>query len=105
MAMINNDENDFFVDAKRLIQELLNQNTSNLDFESNETVRHYISHDEYEMAFEGLFIDLMKLGAVNWPEKPSTYMELGEKLGLDHDSVFDGNFWENFTHFITNKDH
>lgn len=40
--MKNNDENDFFVDAKHLIQELLNQNASNLDAESNEAVQHYI---------------------------------------------------------------
>lgn len=94
------ENSDFFISSAILIQDLLDQNSSSLDSESVDAVQHYISHDEYEMAFEGLFIDLMILGKIKSNKNLSVYMELGKNLGLEQGSVFDGDFWLKLTEFI-----
>lgn len=93
-------EREFFTKAFKLIQGLLDRNASKLDSESIEAVQHYISHDEYEMAFEGLFIDLMALGEITSEENLATYVELGKKMALDQSTVFDGDFWSIFMRFV-----
>ncbi len=50
-----------FEKTKKLINELIDKNNEYLDTESKEAILNYIEHDEYEMAFEGLFIELIKL--------------------------------------------
>jgi len=62
-----------------------------LDVETVDAVRHYIDHDEYEMAFEGLCLDLLdqKVKDVDWP----LCIALARRLGLDKESVFDPGFW------------
>ena len=41
---------------------MLARNADTLERDTQEFVLHYLNHDEHEMAFEGLFLDLMKLG-------------------------------------------
>lgn len=53
---------EIFLRANNLLRRLLDANKPNLDLKSIDAVLHYLDHDEYEMAFEGLFIDLMTLG-------------------------------------------
>lgn len=64
-------------------------------------VMHYIDHDEYEMAFEGLFLEIFN--ANFWPKNHDIkyWTNLGEKLGLCESSVFDGNFWQKLIDFKT----
>ena len=44
------------------IEDVLARNADTLERDTQEFVLHYLNHDEHEMAFEGLFLDLMKLG-------------------------------------------
>jgi len=52
---------DFLDKNKDFISNILLRVRSELDDESIKTVEHYIQYDEYEMAFEVLFIEIMKL--------------------------------------------
>lgn len=52
------------------------------------------------MAFEGLFIDLIKSQKIASDKDLNVYVELGKKFNLEEDSVFDGYFWPKFTAFI-----
>ena len=73
-----------------------------LDEESIEAVQHYLDHDEYEMAFEGLFIEIMKLQNVpeiNFRES----REVAKLLNLHKESVFDTDFWSKFDDFTERK--
>ena len=93
-------DKSYWLNVENHIQALLNLCKDSLDLESVEAVQHYIDHDEYEMAFEGLFIELMKLGRLpnigNWND----YLDLGHSLGLDKESVFDAEFWPRFESFV-----
>lgn len=86
---MNNTDFEYVKDFIDSILELL-KNT--LDKETINAVQHYLSHDKYEMAFEGLFIDIMDL-----PEVPEIDFlksrKIGQLLKLDKESVFDFNFW------------
>jgi hypothetical protein len=84
---------------KEFIQMTLESIQLKLDKESIDFVSHYINHDEYEMAFEGLFIEIMKLAKapkIDFIESK----KVGELLKLDEESVFDFEFWEKFEEYI-----
>ena len=85
--------------AKSFITSLLADVKEQLDEESIEAVEHYVDHDEYEMAFEGLFIELIKLNI-----KPSIdtkkILEIGKFLNLNQDSVFDDTFWDKLINYL-----
>ena len=73
------------------VQSVLDEHGDSLPAESVEAVRHYLEHDEYEIAFEGLCLDLMtaKSSGVDW----TRCRELGRRLGLHEESVLDIDFW------------
>lgn len=97
--MNNSNEKQYWLTLEKILQDLLNQFTNKLDIESIESVQHYLDHSEYEMAFEGLFIELMKLN-INFTEvELKKYIALGEELGLSEDSVFDSEFWVKFLQY------
>ena len=57
-------------------------------------VRHYLDHDEPEMAFEGLILELIAAEA-----KPFDFDKwrcLGLEMGVDTESVFEADFWCKF---------
>jgi hypothetical protein len=70
-----------------------------LDPKTMTAVLHYLNHDEYEMAFEGLFIDIMQL-----KQRPNIDFEeclsVAKLLRLDQETVFDMHFWEKFEVYI-----
>ena len=80
-------------EIKKDIEILLNEYKNLFDNKTNNAIKHYIEHDEYEMAFEGLFIDIIKQN--NWISDKSItyYLEIGMQLSLDKESVFDPDFW------------
>lgn len=90
---------DFKV-ANKLIRQLLQENSSELDEESQEFARHYLDHDEYELAFEGLFLGLITHGTMKSSEKLNTYVALGKSLKLDKESIIDAHFWSKLLHFV-----
>ena len=59
-------------------------------------VKHYLAVGEYEMALEILCLDVM-----HRPEVRLAHLEelgaLAKRLGLDQESVYDADFWKNFT--------
>ncbi len=101
--MTNTSTEEFWLIAEKSIQTLLNKFTSLLDSESMDAVQYYIDRDEYEMAFEGLFIELMKAKAFIDKSEMELYLKLGQDLGLDEDSVFDSNFWNKFKIYVEQK--
>src|SRR5690606_38890134 len=70
-----------------------------LDKESIDSVYHYLDHDEFEMAFEGLFLEIMRLERI--PEIDLLKSkQVGKLLKLNEESVFDYNFWEKFDNYV-----
>jgi len=74
-----------------------------LSDETITAVRHYLDHDEYEMAVEGLFIDIMQLTVI--PDSLSSKMciDLAKSVDLDKEVVFLNDFWEIFLAFCHDK--
>ena len=81
------------------IRELLQSQKSILGTETEKAVLHYLNHNEYEMAFEGLFIDFMELDY--WPDgcNIDQWTKTGFRLGLSKESVFKGSFWDDLMRF------
>lgn len=94
------DDKDIFDEANRLLREAFVCNRRYLNDESVRAVTHYLNHDEYEMAFEGLFLDLMEVNIFENPEILEQCYILGKLLGLDKESVFDVDFWKKFSEFV-----
>ena len=66
-------------------------------------VRHYYEHGEYEMAFEGLLIELTSLGIYPDNFKFSKWKEIAIHYGLDKESIFDEFIWEKFMRWGADK--
>ncbi|MBD0384112.1 hypothetical protein [Paenibacillus sedimenti] len=64
--------------------------------EGIDAIMHYYRHDEYEMAFEGLLIELTKVGQYPPNFVFHEWKELGEHYKLDKESIFDELIWEKF---------
>jgi hypothetical protein len=67
-----------------------------LSIEDIKEVERYFYHSEYEMAFEGLLIELTKLR--KYP-KGFNFLEwkaLGEHFKIDKEFIFDEAIWEKF---------
>lgn len=94
--MTNIKKETFWVNTEHLLQALLDKNSEQLDAETVEAVQHYLDHSEYEMAYEGLFIELIKLDQNPKNIDFSIYTDLGKKLKLDVESVFDSDFWKKY---------
>ena len=61
-----------------------------------EEVRHFYEHGEYEMSFEGLVIELMKVRKYPNNFNLNEWRELAISYGLNKETVFDGEFWVKF---------
>ena len=86
--------------AQKKTELLLQQCEGILCAEAADDVRHYIEHGEPEMAFEGLFIELMRIGRVPESVDKKSCVKLGEYLNLDVETVLDDDFWIKFTEFL-----
>jgi hypothetical protein len=94
-----NDTNDIYVKANLLLRLVLAEYKNKLDSESISTIKHYLDHDEYEMAFEGLFLDLMKENTCIDKKILIECISIGKELNIDQSSVFDSEFWTKFINF------
>lgn len=83
------------------IQYSLELMESKLDKASINEVRHYLMHNEYEMAFEGLFIEIIKLGEASNIDLVKS-LDIGRALKLDKHSVFEHDFWKKLEDFVGN---
>ncbi len=59
-------------------------------------VDHYYIHGEYEMAFEGLIIELMKTKQAPSGYNFKQWCDLICEMGLNKAPVFDGNLYSKF---------
>lgn len=91
--------NDKFEVARLFITSVLKELEPFLNIESIDAVTHYLKHDEYEMAFEGLFLDIMHLNQYPDIDYKQARM-IGEDLSLNKESVFDSDFWPRFITYI-----
>lgn len=82
------------------IVSLLEAYSDILDTDTYSAVTHYLEHGEYEMAYEGLFIDLIDAKFEIQKIDIKYYLTLGVKLNLDKESVFKGDFWKCLTNYI-----
>ncbi|WP_207513119.1 hypothetical protein [Longitalea luteola] len=95
-------ENETAIQAESFIREVLSVVASNLEKDLIDFVKHYLYHAEYEMAFEGLFIAIMNFDTVpviDWRRS----IEVGKKLKLDVESIYDENFWTRFSKYVEGK--
>jgi hypothetical protein len=63
-------------------------------------VRHYYDHGEYEMAFEGLVIELVKENKYPQSFVSAEWENLGIEFGLNKESIFDYYFWNKFIEWL-----
>nr|WP_208450335.1 hypothetical protein [Burkholderia anthina] len=96
---MNKNEVDYrFVKDQLLL--LLEDYEGELGRETVDSVRHFIGHGEYEMAYEGLFIDLMDIRFDPNEINVDIYQKIGEDLNLNEERVFDEGFWEKFEDYL-----
>jgi len=76
--------------------------SDSIDNESVQIINYYLAHDEYEMSFEILFIEIMLL-----KQPPGidflTALDIGKKIRLDQESIFDSNFWNKFEKYVASQ--
>ncbi|CAN7437753.1 hypothetical protein [Rhizobium sp. LjRoot258] len=72
---------------------------ADLDAESVEVIGLYLDNREYEMAFEGLFLELIKSGKTI-KLNASECMGMARQLKLDKETVFDYQFWSKFEAYL-----
>ncbi|MET3195165.1 hypothetical protein [Bacillus sp. OAE603] len=67
-----------------------------LDTEAIKEVEHYYNQGEYEMAFEGLLIELIQIR--KYPKRFifNDWKELSEVYNIENESVFDESIWPKF---------
>jgi hypothetical protein len=85
---------------KSSIEAILNSVSHKLERSLIEQVLHYIEHDEFEMAFEILFIELMNTKHLPLLDYKKS-RQIGELLELDKETIFDPSFWEKFIDFTS----
>jgi hypothetical protein len=59
-------------------------------------IEHYFNHSEYEMALEGLLIELTNLQKYPSGFNFLEWKALGEHYKLDKETVFDASIWTKF---------
>lgn len=72
-----------------------------LDKEVFNEVMHFYKHDEYEIAIEGLLIEMIKVHKYPRNISADIITELVVYYRLNLESVFDYNFWGNYTEWIS----
>ncbi len=74
-----------------------------LSTETIDAVTHYVDSDEYEMAAEGLLIDVMELEQLPDDFKKEDCLKLARLCNLDKEIVFCPDFWEQLNAFCSVK--
>ena len=88
-----------WTEIKEYIEELLNDRKDDFDNETISFIRHYLKHDELEMAFEALFIEIIKLKKYSFNNTKKA-KDIALILKLDKESIFDSVFWKKFEFFL-----
>ncbi|WP_240477177.1 hypothetical protein [Pectobacterium carotovorum] len=88
------------MEVKNSISRLIDIYGKNIDEETINSVNHFLDHCEYEMAYEGFFIDLMSIGFNPDDIDVSHYIGIGICLGLNKESVFYFDFWNKLNAYL-----
>ncbi|MCA9274147.1 MAG: hypothetical protein KDA31_14010 [Phycisphaerales bacterium] len=84
------------MDSDAKIGEIIEACRPLLSKEALNGIDHWFSHDEWEIAFEGLVLHLIEADVVPPYFDFDEWCALGREIGLDKDSVIDGEFWTKF---------
>ncbi|TBM16195.1 hypothetical protein EYY86_07760 [Hafnia paralvei] len=79
---------------------LLNIYADILDPDTYSSVIHYLEHGEYEMACEGLFIDLIEANFQPQKIDIEYYLKILIKLNLNNESIFNADFWKYLNNYL-----
>ncbi|MEQ9890072.1 hypothetical protein [Pectobacterium aroidearum] len=88
------------MEVKNSISKLIDLYGKDLDEKTINSVNHFLEHGEYEMAYEGMFIDLMSIGFNPENIDVSHYIGIGISLGLNKVSVFYFDFWNKLVSYL-----
>ncbi len=92
-------DNSDWENISKEIKKILSVCQLYLSQETIDAAMHYIHHDEYEMAAEGLLLDIMELNPIPDCLKKEDCMKLAIACGLNHEVVFCSDFWKKITEF------
>jgi hypothetical protein len=93
-------EKEIWTYIEKFIKSSLSTVQSELDSETVDSVNHYLDNAEYEMAFEGLFIEIMKLRNKYSVIELSEVEKVGRLLKLHEHSTFDDMFWDKLESYL-----
>lgn len=85
-------------EIERYIQSVVLDFENRLDKDVIAEINHYLKHEEYEIAYEGLFLEIMKLKpmpSIDWTKSK----HIAKLLNLDKESVLDDRFWAKISEF------
>ncbi|MDQ2697156.1 MAG: hypothetical protein M3Z21_17600 [Pseudomonadota bacterium] len=68
--------------------------------EGGDLAQHYLEHDELELAFEALFLDLIEAHHIPPSLNINKWRNIGIHLHLHEESVLEGDFWSKFVNFL-----
>ncbi len=94
--------NDIWKNIEVFIKDTLSLTTEYLDIESIEFIEHYLKYDEYEMAFEALFIEIIKMKHLPTIDFNKS-LEIAMHLKLNEESIFEPDFWNKFEKYTLNN--
>ncbi|WP_394560152.1 hypothetical protein [Aquipseudomonas alcaligenes] len=92
---MSNTDKELWIDIESKLNALFQAHKNCLSEESIEAVQHYLDHSEYEIALEGLIIDLMEQGV----HYEGAWRQLGIALGLNKETVLLPDFWDKLTKY------
>lgn len=93
---------DTFEIVEKFINQFLDANSCIIDDAAVKHVKHYLHHNENEMAFELLILEIMKQSAlVHWDDEK--VLKCALFLELDKESVYDDDFFKKLTTYIFSK--
>jgi len=84
------------------VKGLFNKIKPFLDTESKDSISNYLTHFEFEMAFEAIFIELKNLDYVpnNTDKKAMFQLGLDLQLNKIDNQVLVNDFWTSFIEFL-----
>ena len=92
------------IDINIQIKKIIHDSSKIISKDAIKEIKHFYEHGEYEMALEGLIIELMKSNVVPDNYNYTEWCELIQSIGLDEEPNFYGDFWVKFTEWGKGKD-
>ncbi len=89
-----------YADCESILQSKIRQLRTLLPHGAIETVEYYLCNAEIEMAFESLGLSIIQHKVLLERETSQALYELGVRLSMDKESVFDDQFWIIFTNYL-----